>query len=110
MMNDAVLRSSLLYLGIIVLLIGIFTYSFKKMMVTYFFGLFAISGVLLPDWEFFDRDFSQWFCPVTIEHGADSSSPQISRSTGFKIYPLRLALYAIVYGFGLYKWWVYVSN
>ncbi|XP_010267769.1 PREDICTED: signal peptidase complex-like protein DTM1 [Nelumbo nucifera] len=109
MANDAVLRSSLLFLGAVVLLVGAFTYSFKKMIVTYFSGLFAIAGLLLPDWEFFDRDFSQWFYPMTTEQG-DANSSQRSKSTGFRIYPLRIILYTTVYGFGLYKWWMFVSN
>lgn len=28
----------------------------------------------------------------------------------FRIYPLRLAVYTCVYGFGLYKWWAFVSS
>nr|DAD41128.1 TPA_asm: hypothetical protein HUJ06_015451 [Nelumbo nucifera] len=67
------------------------------------------SRLLLPDWEFFDRDFSQWFYPMTTEQG-DANSSQRSKSTGFRIYPLRIILYTTVYGFGLYKWWMFVSN
>ena len=31
---------------------------------TYGFVILAIAGVLLPDWEFFDRDYSKWLTPM----------------------------------------------
>ncbi|OUZ99348.1 Microsomal signal peptidase 12kDa subunit [Macleaya cordata] len=79
MANDAILRSSLICLGVLVLVIGFYTYSFKKMFVTYVFGLFAIAGALLPDWEFFDRDFSQWTSPMPADNN-DTNSSQRSQS------------------------------
>ncbi|XXG61254.1 hypothetical protein AAC387_Pa04g2960 [Persea americana] len=106
MANDAVLRSCLLLVGAVVLLVGIYTHSFKKMFATYFFGLFAIAGLVLPDWEFFDRDFSQWFTPMPA-HGNPS---QKSNSTRFRIYPLRMVVLTTIYGFGLYKWWMFITN
>ncbi|KAF8377306.1 hypothetical protein HHK36_030681 [Tetracentron sinense] len=109
MANDAILRYSLVCLGAIVLLIGVYTHSFKKMIFTYLFGLFAIAGLLLPDWEFFDRDFSHWFSPMSADDRGANSSHR-SRSSRFRIYPLRLVLYATVYGIGLYKWWMFISN
>ncbi|KAJ4953880.1 hypothetical protein NE237_030712 [Protea cynaroides] len=107
---DAVLRSSLVSLGAMVLLIGICTYSFKKMVVTYLFGLFAIAGVLLPDWDYFDRDFSQWSTPVPGNNNTPTISPQTSSFTRFRIYPLRLIVYTTVYAYGLYKWWMFISS
>ncbi|RZC87723.1 hypothetical protein C5167_028176 [Papaver somniferum] len=106
MANDAVLRSSLICLGAIIFFIGFYTYSFKKMIVTYIFGLFAIAGIILPDWEFFDRDFSEWTSPMPAD-AIDSNSSEPKR---FKIYPVRYTVYAIVYSFGLYKWWNFVST
>ncbi|KAK9116367.1 hypothetical protein Sjap_015314 [Stephania japonica] len=102
--NDAVLRVSLLYLGAIVLLIGLYTYSLKKMFATYAFGLFAIAGILLPDWDFFDRDFSEWVRPMS------ATDSEQSRSKRFRVYPIRLTVYTTIYGFGLYKWWIFVFN
>ncbi|GAA0149194.1 hypothetical protein LIER_08433 [Lithospermum erythrorhizon] len=67
MANDAAFRSSLLWLALIILITGLCTHSFKKMLGTYFFGMFAIGGVLLPDWEFLNRNMSQWCTPVTLE-------------------------------------------
>lgn len=87
-------------------MIGICTFSFKKMIATYVFGLFAIAGLVLPDWEFFDRDFSHWSTPMP----AHDNPPPNSNSKRFKIYPLRLLLYTTVYGFGFYKWWMFISN
>lgn len=91
MANDAVLRSCLLFVGAVVLLVGIYTFSFKKMIATYIFGLFAIAGLVLPDWEFFDRDFSQWFTPMPA-HSANSAPK--SQSTRSKYY-LFLSLFRL---------------
>lgn len=67
MANDAALRTSLLWLAALILVVGICTNSFKKMMVTYVLGVAGIGGVLLPDWDYFNRDFSRWPYPVTSE-------------------------------------------
>ncbi|KAK9269843.1 hypothetical protein L1049_025416 [Liquidambar formosana] len=77
MANDAALRSSLVWLAAIIVCVGAYTYSFKKMLATYVFGMFAIAGVLLPDWDFFDRHFSQWGSLVTLDD-ANSASAQRS--------------------------------
>ncbi|CDP01058.1 unnamed protein product [Coffea canephora] len=111
MVNDAVFRSALAWLAAMVLLVGLCTQSFKKMLVTYILGMFAISGVLLPDWEFFDRRFSQWRTPLTVD---EKRTPRSARTqatpTRFRIHPIRVAIYTIVYGFGFYKWWMFVST
>ncbi|KAK1314260.1 hypothetical protein QJS10_CPA06g02066 [Acorus calamus] len=79
--KDDALRSSLVSLGAVIVLIGICTFSFKKMFVTYAFGLFAIAGLVLPDWEFFDRDVSQWFSPMPFDDARGRGySDQITRS------------------------------
>ena len=70
MANDAVLRSSLIWLAAIIVVVGINTQSFKKMMGTYLVGVLGIAGVLLPDWGYFSRDFSRWTSPVTAEERA----------------------------------------
>uniref|UniRef100_A0A7C9D187 Signal peptidase complex-like protein DTM1 n=1 Tax=Opuntia streptacantha TaxID=393608 RepID=A0A7C9D187_OPUST len=107
--SDLAFRSSLICLAGVMVAVGLWTHSFKKVVVTYFMGLAGIAGVLLPDWEFFDRDLSQWTQPVTVDHirPDDVLRP---RSTRFRFYPVRTAIYAGVYTFGLYKWWSYVSQ
>ncbi|XVE55501.1 hypothetical protein DITRI_Ditri03aG0163700 [Diplodiscus trichospermus] len=70
MASDAALRSAVVWLAVIIVLVGIFTLSLKKMMITYAFGMVGIAGILLPDWDFFDRDFSRWCYPVTAEERA----------------------------------------
>ncbi|GMY17287.1 signal peptidase complex-like protein DTM1 [Fagus crenata] len=109
MANDAVLRSSLIWLAAIIVVVGINTQSFKKMMGTYLVGVLGIAGVLLPDWGYFSRDFSRWTSPVTAEERA-SQIAKGSESKRFKIYPIRLAIYTTVYGFALYKWWIFISK
>ncbi|WKA09577.1 hypothetical protein VitviT2T_027208 [Vitis vinifera] len=109
MADDALLRSSLIWLAAVIVLVGLHTHSFKKMMVTYLMGLFAIAGILLPHWDFFDRPFSQWLSPFSVD-AMDSNPPHRSTSKRFRIYPLRLVIYAAVYGFSVYKWWMFVSN
>ncbi|XAR62157.1 hypothetical protein NMG60_11016798 [Bertholletia excelsa] len=111
MPNHAMLQSSLVWLAAIVVATGIYTQSMKKMIATYLLGMFGIAGFLLPDWTFFDRHVSQWFSPVSVDdaaaHSAQTPKPTFSR---FRVYPLKLLLYALVYGSALYKWWVYVSS
>lgn len=68
MINDAVFRSSVASLAAIVVIVGLYTFSLKKMLATYLFGMFAVCGVILPDWEFFDRSFSQWCTPINVEN------------------------------------------
>ncbi|KAK9930527.1 hypothetical protein M0R45_027564 [Rubus argutus] len=111
MANDAVFRSSLVCLAVVVVLVGICTQSLKKMTVTYLVGVVGIGGVLLPDWGYFDRDFSRWWSPVTVEERASAiATAQRSGLARFKRYPMRLAAYATIYGFALYKWWRFVST
>ncbi|KAG8493587.1 hypothetical protein CXB51_011722 [Gossypium anomalum] len=80
MANDGALRSAIVWLSVIMVLVGLFTFSLKKIMVTYAFGMLGISGILLPDWDFFDRDFSRWPYPVT----ADERAALQARRSGFK--------------------------
>ncbi|KAG2646896.1 hypothetical protein PVAP13_2KG547100, partial [Panicum virgatum] len=62
--RDELLRRSLVALAAAVVVTGLATASLRKAAATYGFGILAIAGVLLPDWEFFDRDFSQWLTPM----------------------------------------------
>ena len=62
--RDELLRRSLVALAAAVALTGLATASLRKAAATYGFGILAIAGVLLPDWEFFDRDYSQWLTPM----------------------------------------------
>ncbi|GMP45984.1 hypothetical protein CsSME_00014309 [Camellia sinensis var. sinensis] len=66
MANDAAFRSCLVWLAVIVAVVGLCTQSLRKMMATYLLGMFAVAGVLLPDWEFFDRHVSRWSSPVSF--------------------------------------------
>ncbi|MBA0566414.1 hypothetical protein Golob_011235 [Gossypium lobatum] len=80
MANDGALRLAIVWLSVIMALVGVFTFSLKKIMVTYAFGMLGISGILLPDWDFFDREFSRWPYPVT----ADERAALQARRSGFK--------------------------
>lgn len=62
--SDAGLRSAMVGLGAVVALVGIWTWSFNKALITYAFGVVAVAGVALPDWEVFDRGFLEWTSPV----------------------------------------------
>ncbi|RAL47029.1 unnamed protein product [Cuscuta campestris] len=107
---DAVLRLSLCWAAAAVLFTGIYThFSFKKMAATYIFGMFAVGGLILPDWEFFDRSVSEWFSPVTSSSHESSTAKQAAPSR-FRMYPARVALYTVVYGVAFYKWWVFVFS
>ncbi|XWS14998.1 hypothetical protein CRYUN_Cryun35bG0056800 [Craigia yunnanensis] len=57
MANDAALKSAIVWLAIIIVLVGIFTLSLKKMTIIYAFGMVGIAGILLPDWDLFDSEF-----------------------------------------------------
>ncbi|XP_021817325.1 signal peptidase complex-like protein DTM1 isoform X1 [Prunus avium] len=70
MANDAVFRASLVWLATVIVVVGVCTQSFKKMMLTYVVGVLGISALLLPDWGYFDRDFSRWTSPVSAEERA----------------------------------------
>ncbi|KAL4279002.1 hypothetical protein GQ457_03G029830 [Hibiscus cannabinus] len=109
MANDGALRSAIVWLSVIIVIVGVSTLSLKKMMITYAFGMVGISGILLPDWDFFDRDFSRWCYPVT----ADERAALQARRSGLKryrIYPMRGIIYATIYSIGFYKWWVFISS
>ncbi|KAB2031101.1 hypothetical protein ERO13_D05G268700v2 [Gossypium hirsutum] len=109
MANDGALRLAIVWLSVIMVLVGVFTFSLKKIMVTYAFGMLGISGILLPDRDFFDREFSRWPYPVT----ADERAALQARRSGFKryrIYPMRVIIYTTIYSIGLYKWWILVSS
>ncbi|KAF7141736.1 hypothetical protein RHSIM_Rhsim06G0081800 [Rhododendron simsii] len=116
MPNDAAFRWALVWLAAIVVVIGLYTHSWNKMMATYLLGMLGIMGVLLPDWDFFDRPFSHWNSPVSsVDHhrhgiAAPNSAPTPKPPTRFRMYPVRLVVYTLVYGFGFYKWWMFISN
>ncbi|XWS23891.1 hypothetical protein CRYUN_Cryun28dG0054500 [Craigia yunnanensis] len=109
MANDAALRSAIVGLAVIIVLVGIFTLSLKKMVITYAFGMVGIAGKLLPDWDFFDCEYSRWCYPVTAEERA----ALLARRCGLKryrIYTMRVIIYTTIYGFGLFKWWTFISS
>lgn len=58
------------------------------MMATYVLGVVGISGVLLPDWDYFNRDFSRWGYPITAEERAS----HLAQGSGFlRCKPLSLS-------------------
>lgn len=119
MANEAVFRSSVICLAVVILGVGIYThYSLKKMMATYVLGMVGLCGILLPDWDYFDRPISHWSSPITTTslninkiHSTTAPAPSSSSTTRFKyLYPMRVVMYAIIYSYGLYKWWMFISN
>ncbi|KAJ8747423.1 hypothetical protein K2173_001001 [Erythroxylum novogranatense] len=107
MANDSALRNSLVWLAAVVFTVFICTHSFKKMVVTYILGVLGIAGILLPDWDFFDRDYSRWFYPVTEEEKL-----ALAQRSGFRnrISPLRVVVYTTIYSYALYKWWIFITS
>uniref|UniRef100_A0A1J3DZE9 Signal peptidase complex-like protein DTM1 n=1 Tax=Noccaea caerulescens TaxID=107243 RepID=A0A1J3DZE9_NOCCA len=109
MRNVATLRSSMVCLAVVMVVVWLWTQSLKKTVVTYAVGVSLIGGILLPDWDFFDRSFSRWGYPVTAEERAAAFSRK-SPPSRFRVYPTRIIGYGTVYGYAMYRWWVYVSN
>ncbi|KZV28907.1 putative signal peptidase complex subunit 1 [Dorcoceras hygrometricum] len=72
--SDAVLRNSMVWLAAAAAITGIYTLSWKKMGITYLFGMLAICGVVLPDWDNFDRGVSRW-CAVVTSEGMGRATP-----------------------------------
>ncbi|XP_076909675.1 signal peptidase complex-like protein DTM1 [Bidens hawaiensis] len=107
MADDAALRKSVVCLAAIMVVVGLYTYSFKKMMATYIFEMLAIAGIVLPDWEFFDRPVLQWTSPLSVPQMLPHSPPTPTR---FRFYPIRTIVYTIIYGYAFYRWWVYIST
>ncbi|KAG7599237.1 Microsomal signal peptidase 12kDa subunit [Arabidopsis suecica] len=107
--NEAALRSSMVGLAVVMLVIWLWTQSLKKTVVTYAVGISLIGGILLPDWDFFDRSFSRWGYPVTAEERAAALARK-SHPSRFRVYPMRMVLYGTVYGYAVYRWWMFVSN
>ncbi|KAL3619698.1 hypothetical protein CASFOL_034610 [Castilleja foliolosa] len=103
MVNELVFRMSLLTLAATMALIGLYTQSLRQMAGTYLFGMLAIGGLVLPDWEFFDRPVSHW-CTVVVNR------PSPSTPTRLKLYPVRLLIYTTVYGFGFYNWLKFIRR
>ncbi|CAI0447684.1 unnamed protein product [Linum tenue] len=77
--NDAALRGSLIALAAVMAAVGIWTHSMRKVGVTYMVGMLGIAGILLPDWDYFDRDYSRWFYPVT-----EQEKLALSRRSGLR--------------------------
>ncbi|KAK4374383.1 hypothetical protein RND71_005060 [Anisodus tanguticus] len=92
-------------LAVVIVFIAWYTQSLQKMMATYFIGMLGIIGVLLPDWESFDQSMSQWGTPLKV----DEFTVESCGSVRFRFYPVRMVIFTIVYGLGLYKWWMFIS-
>ena len=87
--NDAALKTCLLWLAAIIVVVGLSTHSAHKMLITYILGVLAIAGVLLPDWDYFNRDFSRWPYPVT----ADERTSLLPHRSAFLRSPLFLLIF-----------------
>ncbi|XP_073029207.1 signal peptidase complex-like protein DTM1 [Primulina eburnea] len=105
--SDAVLRNSMVWLAVAAAITGLYTLSWKKMGITYLFGMLAICGVVLPDWDNLDRGVSRW-CTVVTGDGMARATPVTA--TRFKMYPIKLLLYGAVYGFAFCKWWSFITS
>ncbi|MED6204104.1 hypothetical protein PIB30_005830 [Stylosanthes scabra] len=108
MANDGSLKTSLLCLAALIFIVVLFTHSLNKMLVTYIVGILGIAGLLLPDWDYFNRDFSRWTSPVTTNERA--AFGQLSEFQRFACSPLRVITYGVVYAYAMYKWWEYISS
>ncbi|KAL2339913.1 hypothetical protein Fmac_007853 [Flemingia macrophylla] len=95
MANDAALRNSLIWLAVVLLVVGICTNSLKKMMVTYAVGIIGIAALLLPDWDYFNRDFSRWPYPVTAQERANSIHAHRSGFLRCPLFPLQSYVYIL---------------
>lgn len=89
--SDAALRISLIWLAAIMVVVGIWTQSLKKVMVTYVVGMLGIAGLFLPDWDFFDRDYSRWCYPITEEE-----KTALAQRSGFRLVLLQFFIYFIL--------------
>ncbi|XP_054789192.1 signal peptidase complex-like protein DTM1 [Prosopis cineraria] len=111
MATDAALKTCLLWLAAVIAVVGLSTHSALKMLLTYILGVLGIAGVLLPDWDYFNRHFSRWPHPVTArERAALLPHPHASPFLRFASSPLRVTAYAAIYGYAIYRWWGYVSD
>jgi hypothetical protein len=73
------------------------------MIATYVVGVLGIAGVLLPDWGYFNRDFSRWTSPITAEERA----AQIAQRSGSKRLASDWILQRIYFflQYALFGWW-----
>ncbi|CAH8326673.1 unnamed protein product [Eruca vesicaria subsp. sativa] len=110
MTNEAALRSSMVGLAVVMVLVWLSTQSLNKTVVTYAIGVSLIAGIVLPDWDFFDRSFSRWTYPVTAEERAAALSRKSQPSSRFRVYPMRMVVYGTVYGYAVYRWWRFVTK
>ncbi|XP_072994037.1 signal peptidase complex-like protein DTM1 [Typha latifolia] len=95
--RNAALQSSLVGLAVVMAFVGLWTMSFKKMIATYAFGVGGIAGIFLPDWEFFDRDFSQWFTPMPAAERTDGESETLREMRNTKQVLLRVECHVSVH-------------
>ena len=104
MANDAALRTSMIWLAAIIVVVGISTRSFKKMMATYVVGGLGIAGVLLPDWCYFNRDFSRWTSPVTAEERASHIAS--TRSGSKRLLVSSFLFVTQLFNFNFFLFWI----
>ena len=71
----------MMWLAVVMVVVGIWTLSFKKVIVTSVLGVLGIAGLLLPDWDYFDRDYSRWFSPVSEQDKA-----ALAQRSGFRLF------------------------
>ena len=75
---DTFLQYAIISSALIALCTGYYTWSFKRMIITYAVGVFFTMLVVVPDWEFFTkRHFSEWIEPMASDE--DSRKLQKAR-------------------------------
>lgn len=97
---------------------GYYTWSFKKMIVTYIVGVLCSMLVVIPDWAFFKRPPSEWGYPMPTDK--DSAIAQKARfqilnktpnsTQRFNFYPLRMIVFILSYGYMIYKTVKYITS
>lgn len=112
------LQYSLIVSALIAGVVGYYTWSFKRMIVTYGVGVFFALLVAVPDWEFFKRHPWEWCIPMASDPQSAmaqkarfeilNNSPKYAQR--FKFYPLRMIMFIISYGFIFYSTWKYITS
>ncbi|GLJ11879.1 hypothetical protein SUGI_0179140 [Cryptomeria japonica] len=112
------LQYSLIISALAAVLWGYYTWSFKKMVVTYAMGVLCTLVVIIPDWTFFARHPSEWGFPMPSDkqsaiaqkarfHALNHSLKYAQR---FNFYPIRFIGFTLSYGYIIYSTWKYMTT
>lgn len=112
------LQYSLIVSALIAGVVGYYSWSFKRMIITYGVGVFFALLVAVPDWEFFKRHPTEWRFPMASDPQSAmaqnarfeilNNSPKYPQR--FEFYPLRMIVFIISYGFIFYGTWKYITS